>query len=83
MLLPRKYIISTLFYEATRVLKPKLDLMLITQLWANAHMRARTHTHTHTHTSSKEAKKRITDSSLEMHRWFKLLIHLSSQQIKG
>ena len=49
MLLPRKYIISTLFYEATRVLKPKLDLMLITQLWANAHMRARTHTHTHTH----------------------------------
>ena len=81
MLLPRKYIISTLFYEATRVLKPKLDLMPITQLWANAHMRASTHTHTHT--SSKEAKKRITDSSLEMHRWFKLLIHLSSQQIKG
>ena len=49
MLLPRKYIILTLFYEATRALKPKLDLMLIMQLWANAHMRARTHTHTHTH----------------------------------
>ena len=58
MLLPRKYIISTLFYEATRVLKPKLDLMLITQLWANAHMRARTHTHTHTHTHQARKPKR-------------------------
>lgn len=76
MLLPRKYIISTLFYEATRALKPKLDLMLIRKLWTNAHM------HTHIHTDN-EAKKRIADLSLAMHRWFKLLIHLSSQQIKG
>lgn len=58
MLLPRKYIFSTLFYEATRDLNPKPGLILVRKLWTNPtdthphHPPTPTHPHPPTHTKS-------------------------------